>query len=67
MNLPLDVSPKILSTSHFLEAAKKKKKKKKRKKTLHLFASLALPFLRVRARREIIVPGVPSGDCGNWG
>ena len=40
MNLPLDVSPKILSTSHFLEAAKKKKKRK----TLHLFVSLALPF-----------------------
>ena len=66
MNLPLDVSPKILSTSHFLEAAKKKKKKKKRKKTLHLFVSLALLILRVRARREIMAPGVPSGDCGNW-
>ena len=45
----------------------KKKKKKKRKKTLHLFVSLALLILRVRARREIMAPGVPSGDCGNWG
>ena len=67
MNLPLVVSPTILSTSHFLEAAKKKKKKKKRKKTLHLFASLALPFWRVRARRKIMVQAflaetVETGD-----
>ena len=44
MNLPLDVSPKILSTSHFLEAAKKKKKKKRsgRKLYIYLLVSLCL-------------------------